>query len=129
LHPHDQRHLLEVHCKAQSAGLTDEVITAGLLHDIGKVTLTGARISLPARIAHVLLGRLAPQLRGSPTLARVPWLGVGLRLAERHAQYGAERLRALGVNESICRIVETHDLPNQNNPEMRALQAIDSATP
>jgi hypothetical protein len=129
LHVHDQRHLVEVYRKARAAGLDDDLCAAALLHDIGKVTLTGTRISLPARIAHVLLGRLAPPMRGSPMLERVPWLGVGLRLAERHAGYGAERLRAVGVADSICGIVASHDVEPHPDERVRRLQEIDSTTP
>ena len=129
LHPHDQRHLLAVFEKAVAAGLPPHVCQAGLLHDIGKVTLTRTRISLPARIAHVLLGRLAPRMRGHAMLEQIPWLGVGLRLAERHGTIGAARLRALGTAESICAIVESHDVHPHPNSEVRLLQEIDSATP
>jgi hypothetical protein len=129
LQVHDRRHLFEVHRKARADGLDDELCTAALLHDIGKVTLTGTKISLPARIAHVLLGRLAPSLRGSPMLEQVPWLGIGLRLAERHAGYGAERLRALGVADSICGIVASHDVEPHPEERVRRLQEIDSTTP
>jgi hypothetical protein len=62
-------------------------------------------------------------------LEQVPWLGIGLRLAERHAGYGAERLRALGVADSICGIVASHDVEPHPEERVRRLQEIDSTTP
>lgn len=129
LHAHDQRHLLAVYRKAVTAGLPTLVCQAGLLHDIGKVTLTRTRISLVARIAHVLLGRLFPVLGKSIAANSSPWTGVGMRLAADHARIGADRLRALGVDERICHIVEVHDDSSQSDPDIRRLQGIDSATP
>ena len=129
LHPHDQRHLIAVYDKAIAAGLSPEVCQAGLLHDIGKVTLAGTRISLAARITHVLLQRFAPSFesqliqRSSP----LPW--VGLRLAGEHGRLGANRLRALAVDPVICEIVERHDDCSNPDPAVRLLQEIDSATP
>jgi putative nucleotidyltransferase with HDIG domain len=129
LHAHDQRHLLAVHQKAVAAGLPEHLCQAGLLHDIGKVTLTRTRINLAARITHVLLGRLFPALGRAIAADRSPWTGVGMHLAAGHARIGAERLRALGVDERICQVVEVHDDPEQPDPDIRRLQEIDSATP
>lgn len=129
LHPHDQRHLLAVHDKAAGARLPGPICLAGLLHDIGKVTLPGTRISLVARIAHVVLERLSPAADAKLAEREVPLLGVGMRLAHNHARIGANRLRALGVDEEVCRIVEFHDNPTQTDPDVRALQNIDSSTP
>ena len=127
LHPHDQRHLLDVHCKAKKAGLDEVHCQAALLHDVGKVTLAGTRISLWARIAHVILHRISPT--AGATFARLGALGPGLRLARDHGQIGADRLRALGVSESICQIVECHDDSSQVSPQLCLLQKIDSETP
>jgi hypothetical protein len=129
LHPHDQRHLIAVYEKAVAAGLPPDVCTAGLLHDIGKVTLAGTRISLAARIAHVLLQHFSPSLEARMIERSGPWLGVGLRLAKNHGHLGADRLRALAVEPGICEIVERHDDCTHPDPAVRLLQEIDSATP
>ena len=129
LHPHDQRHLVAVYEKAVAAGLPGHVCQAGLLHDIGKVTLTSTRINLAARIAHVLLGPLFSSFGGSIATGSSPWPGVGMHLAVNHARVGSERLRALGVDERICHIVEVHGVRAQTDPAIRLLQEIDSATP
>ena len=129
LHPHDQRHLIAVYDKAIAAGLSPEVCRAGLLHDIGKVTLAGTRISLAARITHVLLQRFAPSFEAQLIQRSGPWLGVGLRLAREHGRLGANRLRALEVDPVICDIVERHDDCSHPDPAVRLLQEIDSATP
>jgi putative nucleotidyltransferase with HDIG domain len=129
LHAHDQRHLLAVYRKAVDAGLPEPVCTAGLLHDIGKATLAGTRISLVARIAHVILQRASPEFETRLTDRSGPWLGIGLRLAQEHGTLGANRLRALAVDSRICEIVEHHDDPTLCDPPIRRLQEIDSATP
>ena len=129
LHPHDQRHLIAVRQRADEAGLTEPLCQAALLHDIGKVTLCGTRISLAARIVHVILQRISPGTERSITGARLPLLGTGLRLANHHGKLGADRLRALGVSCVVCHIVEIHDDKNQHDVGIRLLQEIDSATP
>jgi hypothetical protein len=129
LHAHDQRHLLAVYRKAVDAGLPEPVCTAGLLHDIGKVTLAGTRISLAARIAHVILQRAAPDVEIRLIDRSGPWLGVGLRLAHEHGTLGANRLRALAVDSRICEIVAHHDDTTLSDPPICRLQEIDSATP
>jgi hypothetical protein len=129
LHPHDQRHLIAVYEKAVAAGLPPDICTAGLLHDIGKVTLAGTRISLVARIAHVLLQRFSPTLETRLILGSGLWLGVGLRLAQNHGKLGADRLRALAVDPRICEIVERHDDCSYPDRAVHLLQEIDSATP
>ena len=129
LHPHDQRHLIAVYGKAVAAGLPPDVCTAGLLHDIGKVTLAGTRISLAARIAHVLLQHFSPALEARLIQGSGPWLGVGLRLAQNHGRLGADRLRALTVDLRICEIVERHDDCSYPDHAVHLLQEIDSATP
>ena len=129
LHAHDQRHLLAVYRKAVDAGLPGPVCTAGLLHDIGKVTLAGTRISLAARIAHVVLQRASPEIETRLIDRSGPWLGVGLRLAHEHGTLGANRLRALSVDSRICEIVAHHDDLTLCDPPIRRLQDIDSATP
>lgn len=129
LHPHDQRHLAAVHARARAAGLPEPLCQAGLLHDIGKVTFGGTRISLAARIIHVVLHRLAPTADRTLAEMNIPWLGIGLRLANHHAKFGADRLRAVGVPCDVCHIVEVHDDMHQVDPTIRLLQDIDSATP
>jgi len=129
LHPHDQRHLIAVYEKAIAAGLPPDVCTAGLLHDVGKVTLAGSRISLAARIAHVLLQRFSPSLEARLIERSGPWLGVGLRLAQNHGRLGADRLRALAVDPAVCEIVERHDDCTYPDLAVRLLQEIDSTTP
>jgi putative nucleotidyltransferase with HDIG domain len=129
LHTHDQRHLIAVYQKASDAELPEAICTAGLLHDIGKVTLAGTRISLVARIAHVILQRAAPEVEARLIDRSGPWLGVGLHLAHNHSRLGARRLRALAVDPRICDIVEHHDDATLCDPLVRRLQEIDSATP
>jgi hypothetical protein len=129
LHPHDQRHLITVRQRADEAGLPEPLCQAALLHDIGKVTLCGTRISLVARILHVILQRISPGIERLLTGARLPLLGTGLWLANHHGRIGAERLRALGVPCVVCHVVEVHDHEDQFDSNIRLLQEIDSATP
>ena len=117
---HDQRHLVAVHAEAVARGLDSETCVAALLHDIGKVSLSGRGIRVYERILHVM--PLAPR----PDRQAV---ASGIELANYHAQIGADRLRALGVGERICWLVEHHDDPASHDPQLHALQEIDNATP
>ena len=129
LHPHDQRHLREVHRKAREANLPRFMCQAAILHDIGKVTLAGTTINLISRIAHVLLSQRSSPICLRPVNSRLPVVGTGMRLASGHARVGAARLRALGVPETVCHVVALHDDRTVTDPLLRLLQEIDSATP
>jgi putative nucleotidyltransferase with HDIG domain len=117
---HDRRHLIAVYNLAREQGLEPATCQAALLHDIGKASLAGRKVHTHERILHVLPIGLHPEQE--PHVS-----GVGL--ARHHAAIGAERLRALGVDERVCWLVAHHDQVDTGDTELAALQAIDNATP
>ena len=111
----DERHGLFTAEALRRMGADEEVITAGLLHDIAKPA--GTR--LWHRVAGVLLERTAPRVRerlarGESTLAR--YLD--------HARRGAAEARRRGASERVARLIERHHEPPLDADE-RALHAAD----
>ena len=124
----DRSHLLAAYQVSLETADDRVVQLAALLHDIGKATLSGKRISLVARVCVVLLPALPGELRGRVRPDRDgAWL-TGWWLAKHHARLGAERLRALGVSEEVCRLVELHDSINVADDRLKLLRDIDSGT-
>jgi putative nucleotidyltransferase with HDIG domain len=126
---HDQRHLLEVHRQCVDADLPEPIVQGALLHDIGKVRLSGSQMSVAGRTWHVLFGRFAPGCERRLSLMRIPVISNELFLAYSHARIGAERLEALGVPPEVCTVVQFHDAREVTDPHLRTMQEIDSATP
>ena len=127
LDPHDQRHLIAVHRACIAGGLSVDVAMAGLLHDVGKSSLSGRRVTLLDRTMRVLLARFTPgllrRLSSEPALT---WR-LGLLLAARHAQLGASRLEALGWPDAVVAAVREHESSTASG-ELAALRRIDDAT-
>jgi hypothetical protein len=118
---HDRRHLIAVYERCDQAGLAPETCLAGLLHDIGKASLAGRNVSVIDRVRHVLRDHSACMDQMQPL--------TGPELARRHAEIGAERLRAVGVGERVCWLVHYHDDESILDEQLNRLQAIDNATP
>lgn len=95
----DERHAMRTAEVLRSLGADDELIAAGLLHDIAKPRET----RLWHRIAGVLLERLAPRARGR--LARGE--GVFARYLD-HPRRGAEQARRRGASERVVRLIARH---------------------
>ena len=128
LSPHDRHHLGVAYESALDRTDDPDVQLAALLHDLGKVTLSGKRISLPARVIAVLGNHVPSKLRERLRPKRSgAWL-TGPWLAEHHARLGAERLRALGVREDVCWLVENHDDYDIADRRLELLREIDSST-
>ena len=109
------RRLLARHPEAEA-----RTVRAALLHDVGKA-------SRPYRVwERVLVHVWTP---GPATAMRFP---VGLRGAWRvhaeHAELGAERLRALGVDARVVELVARHHEAPADDEELRRLIAADEAT-
>lgn len=128
LAPHDQRHLTAVHAACFTAGLSTDMATAGLLHAIGRCSLSGRRVTLVDRTLRVLMERLSPRL--PRWVARRPGTGptLGLAMAIDHADRGASRLSALGWPASIVLAVREHESDDAEG-DRAALRRIDDATP
>lgn len=122
---HDQRHLLAVHRKATSHGLDRETAIAALLHDIGKSSLAGTHVSVVARIIKVIAGKqrgTSHEWSDNPVIT-------AHSLTFCHGEIGAERLRALGVEETVSRMVELHDHAGVRDERVIAIQQLDNTTP
>jgi HD-like signal output (HDOD) protein len=124
----DQSHSVAVATELVRCGAPEHLVTAGLLHDIGKAR--GCyRISVWHRIAHVLLGRFFPnaivQLRSHTRPSR----GAGTLWALAvHDIVGAEVVRQLGYDERIQWLVRQHQTTGLDDPELELLQAVDDRT-
>jgi putative nucleotidyltransferase with HDIG domain len=95
----DERHARRTAEILQGLGADEELIAAGLLHDVAKP----AETRLWHRIAAVLLARLAPALRerisrGDGTFSR--YLD--------HARRGAEEARRRGASDRVVRLIARH---------------------
>ena len=125
---HDRRHLTAVQAACLASDLSDEVVSAGLLHDVAKASLSGRTVSVVDRSLHVILGGLTPGLLSR--LAEEPAGGVrlGFQLALHHPALGAGRLAALGWPSPVTDLVRDHASP-EPSAELAALQLIDDATP
>lgn len=128
LPPHDQAHLCRTYRGLKAEGIEDqEILAAGLLHDLGKAGPAGT-VRLPHRVARVLLRRLAPRVLTK--LARMPappWRN-GLALAVHHPRLGAERAAALGCSPRTCWLIAHHEAnPAPDDPDLRRLMAADRA--
>ena len=111
----ERRHAERTAEVLRQLGADEELVSAGLLHDIAKPPDT----RLWHRIAGVLLDRLAPRVRvrlaqGKSTFAR--YLD--------HAHLGAEEARRRGASERVVHLIARHhDAPV--NEDERLLQRAD----
>ncbi len=121
LSPYDQRHLVAVASDLRRSGLPETVVLAGLLHDIGKA----GTVWLPARVAVVLLRRLAPDLAGRLGSMDTPPPGLrGIHLLLNHAERGARMLDESGLRPQVSWLVRHHE-SRASHPYLTALQAAD----
>jgi len=128
LAPHDRRHLRAVHSACVRNGLSPDVALAGLLHDIGKASLSGRRVTLADRSLRVVLAGWRPDLLSRLSRAPAPGWRLGLLLADRHAALGADRLTALGWPAAIVAAVREHQ-SGAAEGELATMRRIDDSTP
>lgn len=106
----DERHALRTGDALRRMGADEDLIQAGLLHDIAKPRET----RLWHRIAAVLLETLAPRVRarlatGDGTFAR--YLD--------HARRGAHEAQRRGASERVVRLIARHhDRPESEDERM-----------
>jgi putative nucleotidyltransferase with HDIG domain len=98
----DARHAERTALILRGLGADDELVTAGLLHDIAKPPTT----RLWHRVAGVLLARIAPRVRrqlarGDSTFAR--YLD--------HARLGADEARRQGASDRVVFLIAGHHSP------------------
>jgi hypothetical protein len=127
LTPADRSHLIGVSEHLRNAGWEREVVTAGLLHDIGKA-VSGIRITVVDRGLWVILNRLQPSWATSLANRKTqPRIGAGMWALARHAESGASMLAAIGYNQRVCWLVRHHECRDIDDPGLRALIAADDA--
>ena len=126
---HDRRHLVAVARELEHLDLdNDDLIVAGLLHDIGKAN-DRDQVTLVDRILRVFLGRVAPGFL--ERFARPNGIGIRRRLylALHHARLGAVLAEQNGCSERTVWLIKNHDVSDPTDPDLRRLAEIDRATP
>ncbi len=116
----DERHARRTAEILRARGGDEELITAGLLHDIAKP----AETRLWHRVAGVLLERLAP--RAHARFSRGD--GVFARYLD-HARRGADEAGRRGVSERVVRLIARHHEAPRSEDERMLRDADREAVP
>ncbi|HLZ49085.1 MAG TPA: HD domain-containing protein [Candidatus Limnocylindria bacterium] len=116
----DARHAERTARILRDLGADEELVNAGLLHDIAKP----AQTRLWHRVAGVLLARFAPRVRrqlarGDSTFAR--YLD--------HARLGAEAARAMGASDRVVFLIAGHHSPPRSRDARLLARADHEALP
>jgi hypothetical protein len=120
----DQRHCLDVlHALPQDARTDHDLLSAALLHDVGK-----GRIRLWHRVAYVLVRAVSPGLlRKLASSESGSWRGA-LAAITNHAERGASLVRAAGASDEVVHLVRCHETPDgDNDPRQALLRAADES--
>lgn len=119
----DQRHSIDTFRLLKEQGCADrELLTAGLLHDIGKGRLAGARVRLWHRVVYVLLATGAPPLLRHVTNGRG-----GLANLRHHSERGAVVAEALGVGPVAVALIRRHHDDGVADERLQMLRAADES--
>jgi hypothetical protein len=127
--PADQRHSLRVCQGLQARDCQDqELLTAALLHDVGKAA---GRVPFWTRPVIVLCKLLAPHLLNRLTVypvesRRLPRWRRALSYAWWHAEVGADLAQASGLSACIVHYIRMHHRPD--SPELAELHLVDEAS-
>lgn len=116
----DERHAARTADALRALGADEELIAAGLLHDIAKPRET----RIWHRIAGVLLEHFAPALRDRLTRGT----GVLARYLD-HPRLGAEEARRRGASERLIRLIARHHEPPRDEDERLLHRADREALP
>lgn len=127
--PADQRHSLRV-CRGLRARGRDEreILTAALLHDVGKA---GGRVPFWTRPVVVIAKRYAPDLLTRLTVypveeKRLSAWRRALSYAWWHAEVGADLAARAGLSERAVHYIRMHHRPD--SPELAELHLVDEAS-
>ena len=124
----DQQHLIAVAESLSRNDAGDDLVTAGLLHDIGKAA-PGITIRLTDRVAKVLLENLAPIAIAHISRQRAPRYGNALWVLARHAQTGSELAAQAGYDQRVQWLIANHERSEPvNDPDLLLLIAVDEAS-
>jgi HD-like signal output (HDOD) protein len=104
------------------------LVTAGLLHDIGKA-VPGTSVRLVDRVAKVLLASIAPNQLALLAASQAPrWPLGGVWVLSRHARHGGELARRWGYPERVAWLVEHHEDRQVSDPQLALLMAVDDGS-
>ena len=116
----DQQHGIDVLRRVRAAAGDDAALcTAALLHDCGK-----GRVTLWQRVAHVVLGAMAPGLRRRiASEDGAGWRRAMWRLLH-HPRIGAEMVAATGADAEVVRLIREQESAMADR-RLAVLQAAD----
>jgi putative nucleotidyltransferase with HDIG domain len=112
----DQQHALRVLHRLHDAGPL--LCQAALLHDVGKADAPLGTVGRSLVVLAEATGTLPP-------LRRLPLVGGRFSRYLRHAEIGAEMLKAAGADPDLVEIVAEHEAGRPARPETASLQAVD----
>lgn len=119
--PRDRRHCLDVYRDLADSGIDDlDVLSAALLHDSGKGTMSGITVRLWHRVVYVLLAAGAPAL-----LKRLSNGRGGLSVLRRHAEIGALEAESLGASARVVQIIQEHEYRHHADEAQHRLREAD----
>lgn len=125
---YDRQHALGVLRTLQEQGYTDQdLLTAALLHDVGKTVHQAGALRLWHRVAVVLMRALWPDLLEQLGQAESGSWRRPFFVHQHHAAIGAELARQAGCSPEAVALIRHHeDPPDQvEEPLLAALQAAD----
>ena len=116
----DQQHGIDVFQRVRATNGTDRsLLAAALLHDCGK-----GRVQLWQRVAHVLLGVVAPRARAKIASEHgATWRRAFWRLRQ-HPAIGADMVARSGADLDIVRLIRDQEEPAPDE-RLAVLQAAD----
>ena len=116
----DQQHGIDVLRRVRASAPDDAALrTAALLHDCGK-----GRVALWQRVAHVLLGAIAPGLQARIASEHgAAWRQAMWRLI-RHPGLGADMVAATGADAEVVRLIREQESASPD-ARLAVLQAAD----
>jgi hypothetical protein len=97
----DQRHCLDVYERLLAAGTTDhEMLTAALIHDAGKGSISGARFGVLHRVLYTAIERWPGVVRNIARWNR------GIRSLQHHDARTIELAREFGAAPGVIRLLQ-----------------------
>jgi putative nucleotidyltransferase with HDIG domain len=119
----DQRHSIDTFRLLREQRCVDvELLSAALLHDIGKGRLAGARVRLWHRVVYVLLAAGAP-----PLLRRLTNGRGGLANIHHHSERGAVVAEAFCVGPDAVEMIRRHHDEDIADERLRMLRVADES--
>jgi putative nucleotidyltransferase with HDIG domain len=126
---YDRQHALNVFRLLQERGYRDpDLLTAALLHDVGKTTHPQGALGLWHRVMFVLMRTFWPGLlerigSSQPGNWRWPFF-----VQQHHAPIGAELARQAGCSLETAQLIHHHEDPPsaRDSEQLKALKAADS---